>query len=84
MPSNCESDAPLVVKNVEAVPSGPTKENGPVEELLAATWNLTDVDAGCTDVNESVLHDVVAPLTGALSLTLETRLPEVWYVAGVT
>jgi len=38
--------APLVVKNVPAVPSGPTKLNGPVALLLAATWNLTAVPAG--------------------------------------
>ena len=73
---NCASDAPLVVKNVDPVPSGPTKLNGPPDELLAAAWNLTDVEAGMTDVQESVLHDGVAPVTGALSFTLETRLPE--------
>ena len=31
----------MVVKNVPAVPSGPTKVNGPVLALLPATWNLT-------------------------------------------
>ena len=35
-PLNCEIDAPLVVKNVDAVPSGPTKLNGPFTLLLAA------------------------------------------------
>ena len=34
-PSNCESEAPLV-KKVAAVPSGPTKLNGPSMLLLAA------------------------------------------------
>src|SRR5712692_2160781 len=40
LPLNCASDAPLVVKKVAAVPSGPTKLNGPPALLLAAIWNL--------------------------------------------
>ena len=35
---NWASEAPLVVKNVPAVPSGPTKLYGPAKLLLAATW----------------------------------------------
>ena len=44
------------MKNVAAVPSGPTKLNGPYWLLLAATWNLTAVPAGVVAVNESVVH----------------------------
>ena len=55
MPLNCDSDAPLVVKNVPAVPSGPTKVNGPAALLLAATWNLTVVFAGVDAVHERVV-----------------------------
>ena len=47
--------APLVVKNVPAVPSGPTKLNGPYCEVLPATWNWTLVPAGCVAVNDSVV-----------------------------
>ena len=35
-----------MVKNVLAVPSGPTKLNGPAALLLAATWNFTAVPVG--------------------------------------
>ena len=42
---NWAKDPPLL-KNVEAVPSGPMKVNGPVALLLAPIWNCTDVFAG--------------------------------------
>ena len=53
---NWLSEEPLVVKNVAAVPSGPTKLNGPVGELLAATWNWSVVFAGTVAVQESVVQ----------------------------
>ncbi len=65
------------MKNVAAVPSGPTKEKGPAALLLPAAWNRTVVDAGVVAVHESVVQDVLAPATGALSLTVDTRFPAV-------
>ena len=68
--------APLVVKNVPAVPSGPTKLNGPYCELLPATWNWTLVPAGCVAVNDSVVQVGVAPGAGFASFSEETNVPE--------
>jgi hypothetical protein len=45
-----------VVKNVAAVPSGPTKLNGPYCELLAAIWNLIEVFAGVDAVQLNVVQ----------------------------
>ena len=68
--------APLVVKNVAAVPSGPTKLNGPALLLLPATWNLTSVPAGVVSVNESVVHVGVRPAAGFASFSDETNVPD--------
>ena len=65
-----------MVKNVAAVPSGPTKLKGPEAELLAATWNWSVVLAGVEAVQESVVQSVVKPAAGLLSLSDETWLPE--------
>ena len=75
-PLNWESDAPLVVKNVEAVPSGPTKLNGPFTLLLAAAWNLTAVFAGTLAVQDKVVHSAEKPLAGFASLTDEMKSPD--------
>ena len=53
---SCESEAPLLLKKVEAVPSGPTKLKGPFGSLLPAAWNLTVVFAGVVAVQESVVQ----------------------------
>ena len=76
MPLNWLSDAPLVVKNVAAVPSGPTKLKGPEAELLAATWKRSVVLAGVEAVQESVDQSAVNPVGGLASLSAETRVPE--------
>lgn len=81
MPLNCESDAPLVVKNVDAVPSGPTKLNGPATLLLPATWNFTLVFAGVVAVHESVFQFGAAPSAGLVSFTVEISVPDVWKIA---
>jgi hypothetical protein len=64
------------VKKVLAVPSGPTKLNGPALLLLAATWNFTPVPAGVVAVKESVVHVGVFPAAGFASLRGETNVPE--------
>jgi len=74
LPLNCASDAPVVVKYVAPVPSGPTNVNGPLDELLAAAWKRTCVLAGTASVKLSVVQDVV-PVPGLLSLTDEIRSP---------
>src|SRR5215471_5920686 len=68
--------APLVVKNVAAVPSGPTKLNGPYWLLLAATWNFTDVFAGVVAVKLSVDHCGVLPASGLLSFSDEVNVAD--------
>src|SRR6185312_6225604 len=68
--------APLAVKNVSGVPSGPTNVSGPVLELLAATWDLTAVPAGAVASNESVVHVGVAPAGGSASFTEDTSVPD--------
>ena len=50
---NWLSEAPLVVKKVAAVESGPTKLNGPLTELLTATWNLMAVFAGGCSIEDA-------------------------------
>ena len=60
MPLNCASDAPLV-KNVPAVPFGPTKVNGPLALLLAAAWNCSVVPEGTSAFHEIVLQFGVRP-----------------------
>ncbi len=74
MPLNCVSDPPLV-KKVPAVPSGPTKLNGPDTLLLAAAWNWMAVLAGVEAVQESVVQCTVAPLAGLASFSEETKVP---------
>ena len=75
-PSNWLRSAPLVVKNVSGVPSGPTNVNGPVTELLAATWNATAVLAGVVASKESAVHVGVVPAGGLASLIEETNVPD--------
>src|SRR5436190_329779 len=64
-----------MVKNVPAVPSGPTKLNGPVDELLAAIWNFTEVFAGMVAFQLKLPQIGVMPPDGLASLSDETRLP---------
>src|SRR5215471_14083425 len=68
--------APLVVKNVAAVPSGPTKLNGPNWLLLPATWNFTAVLAGVVADQLSVVHCGVLPAAGFASFSEDTSVPE--------
>ena len=63
------------MKNVPAVPSGPTKLNGPLAELLLATWNLTEVFVGVVAFQESVDQIDVSPPAALASFTDETRFP---------
>jgi hypothetical protein len=62
-PSNCDSDAPLVVKNVDAVPSGPTKLIGPAS--MPATWN----DSACPDATVAVQDNVPQVVPNAPEFT---------------
>ena len=64
-----------MVKNVPAVPSGPTKLNGPFGLLLPATWNFTPVPAGVFAVQESVVQCAVLPGFGFASFSEETSVP---------
>ncbi len=73
---NWLSDAPVVVKNVAAVPSGPTKLKAPPELLLPAAWNLSVVFAGTVAVHDKVVHVAAKPVAGLASFTEETRLAE--------
>src|SRR4051812_31232140 len=70
-PLNWESEAPLVVKKVPDVPSGPTKLKGPEALLLAATWKRRVVFAGVVAVQESVVHVADEPVTAPLSFVDE-------------
>jgi hypothetical protein len=73
---NWLSDAPLIVKKVPAVPSGPTKLNSPNALLLPAAWNLSVVFAGILAVHDSVVHVAENPVGGFASLIEEIREPE--------
>jgi len=64
-----------VVKSVAAVPSGPTKLNGPSTEFEPANWNLSEVLAGVVAFHEKVDQIGVRPAAGLASLVRETRLP---------
>src|SRR5205823_14922490 len=75
LPLNWASEPPLL-KNVEAVPSGPTKLNGPETLLLAAIWNWTEVPAGVSAFHDSMLQPAVEPSAGLASFSEETRLPD--------
>jgi hypothetical protein len=77
LPLNCASEAPLVVKNVAAVPSGPTKAKGPEALLLAAAWNLTLVFAGVVAVQESVVQLAEEPTAAPLSFVVDVSVPVV-------
>ena len=70
MPLNWERDAPLTVKNVPAVPSGPTKVKGPATLLLPAASNTAP---GRTTTDDRTFQ---APwsLLGTPSITLPTGL----------
>src|SRR2546428_496455 len=83
LPSNRLSEAPLAVKKVAPVPSGPTKLNGPATLLLPAAWNFTVVFPGAAAVHESVVQCGVSPGIGLASLSDETRSPEATKVVGV-
>jgi len=74
-PLNWASEAPLVVKNVPAVPSGPTKLNGPFALVLPATWNFKPVPAGVFAVQESVVQCAELPGFGFASFSDETSVP---------
>ena len=65
----------MVVKNVAAVVSGPTKWNGPMAELLPATWNVSEVFAGVVAVHESVVHSGVSVGAGLESFRPEIKSP---------
>ena len=58
-----------------AVPSGPTKLNGPFKLLLAAIWNWTEVPAGVSAFHDTVLQVAVAPAAGLASFSEEMKLP---------
>jgi hypothetical protein len=73
---NCVSGAPLVVKKVAAVPSGPTKLNGPLTLLLPPAWNLSVVFAGTLADHENVVHVAERPVAGFASFTEETKSPD--------
>src|SRR5258706_13580899 len=72
VPLNWLRDAPLVVKNVAAVPSGPTKLNGPAAALLPATWNWSAVPAGVVAFQDNVCQAGANPGAGLLSMSAET------------
>lgn len=76
LPSNWLREAPLEVKNVPSVPSGPTKLNGPDAEFEPATWNRKLVSVGSDPFHDSVNHSGIAPVAGLLSFSDETRFPE--------
>ncbi len=69
------SDTGDVVKNVAAVPSGPTKLKGPLTELEPAAWKRSVVFAGVVPFQERVDQIGVRPAAGLLSFGEETRLP---------
>ena len=73
---NWLNEAPVVVKNVADVPSGPTKENGPLLLLLPAAWNLIAVFAGTLAVHDNVVHVAENPPAGFASFKDETRSPD--------
>ena len=68
--------APLAVKNVAAVPSGPTKLNGPAALLLAAIWNLTPVPAGVVALKVRFVQFGVRPAAGFASFSDEVNVPD--------
>ena len=75
-PWNWLRDVPDVVKNVAAVPLGPTNVNGPPALLLPATWNCRDVPDGKEAlVQDKVVQFAMVPATGLASFTAETRFP---------
>jgi len=73
---NWDREAPLVVKEVEAVPSGPTKLKGPLGLLLPATWKLTAVFAGVVAFHDKDVQLVTNSGAGFPSFTEDTRLPD--------
>lgn len=72
---NCASGPPLV-KNVPAVPSGPTKLKTPAALLLAAAWNRRVVLAGAVPFHDSVVQLGVKPTAGLASFAEETKSPD--------
>ena len=75
MPSNWASESP-VAKNVAAVPSGPTKLNGPAARLLAATWNWSVVLTGVVSLHARLLQCTVSPGLGLASLVDDVNVPD--------
>src|SRR5215510_6416657 len=76
-PENCgDNDTGDVLKNVAAVPSGPTKLNGPFTLFEPASWNLSAVFTGVTPFQENVCQIGVLPGAGLLSFGDEMRLPD--------
>jgi hypothetical protein len=73
---NCASDAPLDVKKVPLVLSGPTKLNGPFGSLLAAAWNRSVVFAEVEAVHERVVQVAMLPTAGFASFSEETKSPD--------
>ena len=65
-----------MLKKVAAVPSGRTKLNGPVESLLAAPWNESDVFTGSVvGFQESVFQTDANPGAGFASLAEDVKVP---------
>src|SRR5262245_33828252 len=73
-PLNCASELPLV-KKVAAVPSGPTKLNGPLALSPAAAWNLTFVPAGVVAIHDSAPQFTIVPAGGLASFTDDVNVP---------
>ena len=65
-----------MVKKVPAVPSGPTKLNGPLGLFEPASWNCSEVFAGTVAFQENVDQIGVKPPEGLESLEDEKKLPD--------
>ena len=59
---------PEDVKYEPAVPSGPTKTQGPPAVLLTATWKRSDVPAGTSAVHVAVPNVVVRPASKSIDV----------------
>jgi hypothetical protein len=64
------------VKKVAAVPSGPTKLNGPPGLPLAAAWKRTLVPGGAVALHDNDVQCGVPPGIGLASLADEIRSPD--------
>jgi hypothetical protein len=63
----------IPVYSLPDVPSGPMKFHGPLELLLTANWNSTDVDDGADPCHVSEL--ICAPLATPVSNVSESSVP---------